>query len=111
MCREPEYIPRLVAENHADPRFGVERLARLAGMSTVYLREVTRRVFRSRPHDMIEKFRLQQAARLLLETEWPVDEIALRAGFHSPKTFRRAFRKIFGCKPSEMRRNIDHRAR
>jgi hypothetical protein len=45
-----------------------------------------------------------QAARLLRETENPITEIAMNAGFRSLRTFNHSFIKTMGCKPSGYRK-------
>lgn len=50
--------------------------------------------------------RVRQAAADLRGSpdEYPIERIAFRWGFSDMQTFRRAFRKVFGCTPTEFRR-------
>lgn len=100
-------IRNLVQSNHADPSFCVKKLAVLAGISTSYLRECVHRNYRVSPHVLIETYRVQRAVQLLQSSHCPVEEVAMRAGFWSAKTFRRAFRRKFGCCPSHYRHGPD----
>lgn len=51
--------------------------------------------------DLILKLRMDQAAKLLLQTDCSVDAIALSVGYASASTFCRAFSKYYGCTPRE----------
>ncbi|MDJ0637642.1 MAG: AraC family transcriptional regulator [Paracoccaceae bacterium] len=51
--------------------------------------------------------RLSEAVWSLRETEKPIVEIALEAGFESHEGFSRAFRDHFGCSPSVARNHPD----
>jgi AraC-like DNA-binding protein len=46
---------------------------------------------------------LAEAARLLRATTLPVAEIAVRSGFGQPRSFYRAFRRLWGMTPGEYR--------
>ncbi len=50
--------------------------------------------------------RLEYSANLLRETELPIDEIGLMAGFGDRSTFFRAIRKHFSCSPAELRTGV-----
>jgi AraC-like DNA-binding protein len=58
------------------------------------------------PKQYIIKLRMNLALRLLVEARLPVREIALSCGFLDEKYFSRAFKKQYGCSPSEMRKRI-----
>ncbi len=48
--------------------------------------------------------RVEHARLLLRESNAPMNRIGEAAGFRSERTFRRAFRELTGCSPSEYRR-------
>ncbi len=47
--------------------------------------------------------RLTEAARKLVETETPIIEIALEAGYHSQQAFTGAFQQVYQCSPKAYR--------
>jgi AraC family transcriptional regulator of adaptative response / methylphosphotriester-DNA alkyltransferase methyltransferase len=47
--------------------------------------------------------RMQRAARLLVMTDEPVQRIAAAVGYRQPAQFAKAFRRRFGCTPTEFR--------
>ena len=50
--------------------------------------------------------RLEVARRLLWDRERRVSDVAFEAGFESIPYFNRAFRRQFGCSPTEFRRRV-----
>lgn len=56
------------------------------------------------PIQYLLRFRVRQASRLLVETDLPVTEIALRCGFESPSYFSLTFRRLTGRTPRDHRR-------
>ncbi|WP_169543646.1 GlxA family transcriptional regulator [Sneathiella aquimaris] len=74
-------------------------LANITGMSS---RTFTRRYKQATgmgPAEALERFRLEAAAQLLMETDLPMKRIADRSGFGQYERMRRAFLKIFGVSP------------
>ena len=53
--------------------------------------------------DYIEKTRIDHANKLLKETDLPVKDIAVKVGYSSVHSFRRAFKRCEGKIPSEIR--------
>lgn len=57
----------------------------------------------SSPVNVLIRYRLQIAHRMLRETSLTVQEIGLSCGFRSPNYFGRQFRKVYGCTPGQVR--------
>ncbi len=55
--------------------------------------------------EIIMLSRVRHAEPLLLNTDLPLLDIAIRVGFNSTKVFARAFRRVNGVSPSEYRAN------
>ncbi len=49
------------------------------------------------------QFRMGRGRQLLLETDWPVADIAQRCGYNSSGSFSRAFRLRYGQAPTQLR--------
>ncbi|WP_029233475.1 response regulator transcription factor [Butyrivibrio sp. VCB2006] len=58
----------------------------------------------------IRELRIDEAKRLLKETEMRVNEIGLRVGYENDKHFMKNFKASVGVSPSEFRRNIQLQA-
>lgn len=57
--------------------------------------------------DHLIKVRMDQAIILLKESGLTVDEIAVRVGYNSSHSFRRAFKRLMGVSPSAYRQSVD----
>lgn len=110
--REP-HLARAVAamEGALDEPWPIARLARHAGVSARHLQTLFAAHFGTTPSGHYQALRLNHARRLLIETALPALEIAERAGFASPASFARAYRRLHGESPSETRRLARGRAR
>lgn len=51
----------------------------------------------------LESIRLNEASRLIRETDISLNELYLSVGYNNANSFRRAFKKIYGMTPSAMR--------
>ena len=81
-------------------------LVRLAAENGFTLRTFLRqwgRIFPMPPVKFINNLRMREAARLLVETELPVAEIARKVGMEDALYFSKAFRKFNGQSPSACR--------
>ena len=58
------------------------------------------------PKQYLTQLRMNRALELLADNELSVKEISLACGFVDEKYFSRAFKKKYGCSPSQMRKHI-----
>lgn len=56
------------------------------------------------PAQVYRRLRLNQARKLVIETDLPIAEVALRAGYDDPSAMTRAFKSEFGASPRALRR-------
>ena len=56
------------------------------------------------PQEYLMQCKLEQARKLLLETDAPVQDIARRVGYDNPLTFSKIFKGSFGVSPKTYRR-------
>jgi AraC-like DNA-binding protein len=94
---------RSVEAHFEDELFGVEQLAHEANMSVSQLNRKLRALIDQPAGALIRSMRLQRAADLLKQNAGTVAEISHKLGFTDQAYFSRAFRKQFGCTPSEYR--------
>ena len=85
----------------------LSRLAGEVGLSPYHFLRVFKQVLGVTPHQWLMARRLAAAARSLTETDSPVTEVALDAGFADLSNFNAAFRRTFGVTPTEHRRRKD----
>ena len=97
---------RLIAIEGALDQGGatVESLATRLGMGGRQLRRLFARYVDASPSKVARTARVQRAKRLLDETDLPMTEIAMQAGFGSLRRFNSIFVEVYGRPPTEIRR-------
>jgi AraC family transcriptional regulator len=86
-------------------------LSTLAGLVDMDIRRFTsafKETFGQTPWQYVLRFRLDQAAELLRQTDRPVTDIALAVGFGTPSHFATAFIRRCGVPPSRYREFTQH---
>ncbi|GAA0631683.1 AraC family transcriptional regulator [Halomonas beimenensis] len=99
-------MARLTREVQADPA-APWPLARLAGISHLSERQLRRSLVALTglsPRQWLVRQRLARAARLLVDGQQPITEIALACGFVDGPQFSRHFRRWQGMTPRDFRR-------
>lgn len=94
-------VIRTIEEHYEDDQFGVDKLASEIGMSVSQLNRKLNALVNQPPGQLIRSLRLQRAADLLKQNSGTVAEICYKVGFNDQSYFSRAFKKQFGCSPSE----------
>ena len=101
-----ERAARLIAEEGALDGEGasVEFLAERVGVGARHLARLFARHLGAPPSQVARTARVQRAKRLLDETDSPMTEIAMLAGFGSLRRFNSVFAEVYGRPPTEIRR-------
>jgi LacI family transcriptional regulator len=84
--------------------FSVEDVLRYTGFSRTALDARFRRVLGRTVHQEIQHVRLERVKHLLADTDKPIKEVALLAGFHQPEYMMRVFRRHTGQTPAGFRK-------
>ena len=90
-------------EGHLCQPISVGNIAEAAGYSLFHFIRTFNKVVRHTPYDYLMRRRLSHAARLLLDTDDRVLDIALSCQFESHEGFTRAFGRVFGMPPTVWR--------
>jgi AraC-like DNA-binding protein len=103
------FVGRALALIHEQPAqdWTVDELGRRAGLSRSALHERFVQLIGVPPMQYLAQWRMQTAARLLLETRATVAAIALDVGYDSEAAFARAFKRLVGKPPAAWRREHD----
>ena len=80
-------------------------LAASAGVHPVHLARAFRKHFRCTIGDFIRRVRVEFACHQISETDAPLSEVALAAGFYDQSHFSNIFRRITGMTPAAYRTN------
>jgi AraC family transcriptional regulator, regulatory protein of adaptative response / DNA-3-methyladenine glycosylase II len=90
-------------ENGALDRHGVDHLAGRAGMGARQLRRLFQKHLGVSPHGIARTRQVHFARALIDQTDIPITQVGLAAGFSSIRQFNHAIRRTFGRSPSELR--------
>ena len=88
---------------HYHEELSLDDVARFVGFSRYYFSRSFKKQTGYFFKDYLCQKRLQVAMELLIRTEEPMKEVAIRSGFGSIATFNRVFREKNGCTPTHYR--------
>jgi AraC-like DNA-binding protein len=90
---------------HANVEQSIRRdeLARMAGLSPAQFHVVFREIMGTTPVAYLRDLRLRRAQHLLISTNLPIKDVALRCGYEDPFVFSKFFTRAWGHSPSEYR--------
>ena len=94
-------------EIYASPArpWSIQELADQVSLSAAYFQDLYKKAFQVSCGSDIIQSRIEQAKRMLAQTNLTMEEIADRCGYNSPVHFSRQFRKCTGSAPSKWREN------
>ena len=85
--------------------FGVDQIAFEMNMSTSTFRRRLQSAAGEAPKSYISAIQMERAANLLTEhPDMSLQDVAFKCGFDDKSNFGRAFKRIYGCSPSEFRK-------
>lgn len=97
-----EELRAYLLSNYYDPAAGtISRLAMMFYRSERTIQRIFTEQYKQAIHEYLTQVRMEQAAKLLSETNWPVKKISKRCGYRSPNHFTTSFKKYFGFAPYE----------
>jgi AraC family transcriptional regulator len=91
-----------VEENLREP-IGVADMADAVGYSLYHFCRTFSRITHHTPYDYLMRRRLAEAAQTLLQCDDRIVDVAFEYQFSSHETFSRAFKRVFGTQPSQLR--------
>ncbi len=97
-------IMNTVAKNYADPEFTVEKLAREAGVSASKVPGMLKKRFNLNFKQYLNTIRINEAKRLLRETDKHITSCAFTVGYNNIPHFNRTFKQFEGMSPKEYRK-------
>src|SRR5690606_11494758 len=83
----------------------VDALAARLGVGERHLRRLFRQHLGAAPVSVAQTRRVLLAKQLIHETDLPMAEVAMAAGFGSVRRFNETFQSLYGRSPSELRRH------
>jgi len=91
-------------DEHFRDNPSLEEVARTVDLHPVYFHRRFKQTFGQSPHAYVQQKRMALARQLLLQTNDAIRDVSEAAGFDSEFYFSRAFRKMFGITPGQLRR-------
>lgn len=93
----------LMEQNYHDPKLNIDGLADMVGLSVSHMQTIFKTATGHSISSHLRNLRLQQAARLLTETDLSAGEIATKTGFGNTNYFYTVFKKHYSITPNEYR--------
>lgn len=100
-------LTRFLSE-HLSEDLSCERLCRVLSLSRSALYHLSYELYGCGVSEQISRMRMQQAQKLLCDTELSIPEICREIGFRDVNYFYRVFRRQTGRTPKEFRRQFMH---
>ncbi len=97
-------VIKIIEKHYEDEQFGIDKLAIEINMSISQLNRKLNALLDQPPGKLIRSLRLQRAADLLKQNSGSVAEVCYKVGFNDQAYFSRAFKKQFGCSPSDYKK-------
>lgn len=92
-------------EHHLKEPISVQDVADAVDYSLFHFSRVFNNVIGHSPYDYIIRRRLSESARELIETGPKIIDLAVEYQFNNPETYTRAFRRMFGVLPNQVKKN------
>lgn len=86
-----------------DQNITVSKLTEILGVSQPYLYKIYKEAFGKSPKNFITEYRINQAKRILSETELSIADTARSVGFSDSFAFSKCFSSRQGCSPTKYR--------
>ncbi|WMM26208.1 helix-turn-helix domain-containing protein [Tissierella sp. MB52-C2] len=90
-------------ESHLCDDIDLSSIAKEAGYSLYHFHRIFKSAVGDSLKDYIRKRRITEAAKDLVNTNMPIMDIGIKYGYESREAFSRAFEKVYGRNPSEVR--------
>lgn len=109
--RPPRWLRQVRELLHAQfsASLTLDEIAAVAGVHPVHLASVFRQQYRCTVGDYVRRLRIDYACRQLAQSDLPLAEIALDAGFAHQSHFTRTFRRLTGTTPARYRKTFSSR--
>lgn len=96
-------VKKIVEENISNEDFNLELISSELYFSTPYIRQVFKHKEGEALSEYLIRRRMETACRLLKQPDVRIIDIAEKTGYNNQRYFATAFKKYYGCTPSEYR--------
>ncbi len=102
-CEELELLEQFIGREYARLDISLQKTVLETGLSESTIRSLLKEFHNMGFKEYLNSIRLTEGARLLIESDRQIAEIALYVGFRHPTTFTKLFRQFNSLSPSEYR--------
>jgi AraC-like DNA-binding protein len=95
---------RYIHENYNE-KLNLSVIAEKVGVTSGYLQRLFRENCKTSVIEYLLRYRMENACKMLVETDLSIQEISVSIGFSDVKNFYYRFKRIFGVTPSQYRLN------
>jgi YesN/AraC family two-component response regulator len=100
---DPAHRARQLLLHRHDRPHTTASLARNVGLSPSHFRRLFKAAYGCTPMELLERLRMEQAARLLKAGGLSVKEVARKVGYQNANNFSTAFKRFYGTPPQSHR--------
>src|SRR5210317_1682826 len=100
-------VKETILSNIQNEKFGVSELASELNLSRSQLLRKIKSATGKSANQLIREIRLEEAAKMLLNTDITASEVSFKTGFSSPSYFNKCFLDYYGLTPGEFKNNKD----
>lgn len=99
-------VMRLMSESYTDSEFTISSAADKLRVTTVRLSQEFKNDVGVTPNDYLTRLRMEEAKRLLRQTDLPIRDVCSLSGYTDASSFTRRFRIYEGVTPLAYRQNV-----
>ena len=100
-----EQLLLYIEENYREP-LSLEELAKHFHFNPSYLSTFFSKHMKQGFNEYLQKIRIEQAKKLLIDSNISISSISERVGYSDPSYFTKVFRKMEGVSPRQYRRKV-----
>lgn len=90
---------------HLDEKIPLECLAKEAHLNLTVFHNIFSYIYGDTPYAYLKKYKMNLAAKLLLNGKRKIGDIALELGYSNASKFAKAFQSVYGVLPKDYRKN------
>lgn len=102
-------VNRVLAENLSNPNFSIDELAEQTNVGRTTLFGRMKKLTGMPPNKYINKLRMEQACKLMTETNLNISEVGFKVGIQDPAYFYRLFKSFYGMSPTQFKQQDSRR--
>ena len=99
----PLWLQKTLDSMSENPQTSIAQLARMSNFSPAQFRRLFGQHMKKSPQQYLLDYRLERAQHLLLTTNLPIDEVAIRSGFATPTHFMKQWKRARGMSALQYR--------